>query len=293
MSPAVALIRTLRPHQWVKNLFVLAPLVFAKHLFESAYVTRALAATVVFCALSGAVYAFNDVRDVDADRRHPTKRRRPIASGALGERTALIAAAVLAAAALGGAAVLDWRLAAVGASYLVINLSYSLRLKQVAFVDVLLIAAGFLLRVYAGAVAIAVPASPYLLACTGLLATFLGLGKRAHELSWAEKNGGDVGGTRAALAGYRGPVVRAFMMVIGAATCAAYALYTQDGRTVAFFGTHQLVWSTPFAVVGIARFLSLALWYPRADSPTDVMLRDPAFLINLAAWAVTVVAIVY
>lgn len=293
MSPALALLRTLRPHQWVKNLFVVAPLVFAKHLFDRPYAVRAVLATLAFCALSGAVYAFNDVRDVEGDRKHPTKRHRPIAAGHLRERTALIWAAILATAAISGAALIDGRLALVCGGYLVQNLAYSLWLKQVAFVDVLLIAAGFLLRVQAGAYAIDVPASPYLLACTGLLATFLGLGKRAHELAWAAKSGGAIGGTRAALAGYRVPVVRAAMLVLAVATCVVYVLYTQDHHTVVSFGTRQLVWSAPFAVVGIARFLTLALWRPRQDSPTEAMLRDPLFLANLVAWGTTIVALVY
>jgi 4-hydroxybenzoate polyprenyltransferase len=290
---ATALVRTLRPHQWVKNAFVLAPLVFAKHLFDQAYVVRAALATLAFCALSGAVYAFNDVRDVDADRAHPVKQHRPIAAGLVSEHAALTMAAVLAAAALAGAAMLSVDLALVCGAYLVQNLLYSLRLKQVAFVDVMLIASGFLLRVYAGAVAIDVPASPYLLSCTVLLATFLGLGKRAHEMAWAEKAGRGVADTRAALAGYSPRVVRVAMVVLALATCAAYVLYTQDAHTLLFFHTRDLVWSTPFAVIGIFRFLQLALWRPREDSPTEAMLRDPLFLANLLAWGGVVVWIVY
>jgi 4-hydroxybenzoate polyprenyltransferase len=293
MSPALALVRTLRPHQWVKSSFVLVALVFSKHLFDGAYAWRAAAATLCFCALSGAVYAFNDVKDVEADRLHPTKKRRPIAAGELSENTALWAAAILATGALAGAAALSIDLALVCAAYLAQNLLYSLRLKQVAFVDVMLIASGFLLRVYAGAVAIDVPASPYLLWCTMLLATFLGLGKRAHEMAWAEQAGRGVADTRAALAGYSPRVVRAAMIVLAIATCAAYVLYTQDAHTVEFFGTRRLVWSTPFAVIGIVRFLQLALWRPREDSPTEAMLRDPAFLANLLAWGAVIVWIVY
>ena len=293
MSPAVALVRTLRPHQWVKNAFVLAPLVFSKHLLDSSYVVRAALATLCFCALSGAVYAFNDVRDVDADRNHPTKKHRPIAAGALSERAALIASVVLATAALTGAALLSTNLALVCGVYLVQNLLYSLRLKQVAFVDVMLIAGGFLLRVYAGAVAIDVPASPYLLWCTVLLALFLGLGKRAHEMAWAQKAGRGGAATRAALAGYSPRLVRVSMGVLAVATSVAYVLYTQDSHTVQFFGTRQLVWSSPFAAIGIVRFMQLALWNPRADSPTEAMLRDVPFILNLLAWAGVIVWIVY
>ncbi|RMH45358.1 MAG: decaprenyl-phosphate phosphoribosyltransferase [Deltaproteobacteria bacterium] len=292
MMPATAsaILRTLRPRQWVKNAFVIAPLVFSRHLFDAAYAWRAAAATAAFCALSGAVYAFNDVRDVDQDRRHPLKRHRPIASGQLGERTALAVAAVLAAAALAVAAWLSIELLAVATAYGVANLAYSLRLKRIAFVDVAIIAAGFLLRVLGGAYAIHVPVSPWLLACTALLALMLGFGKRAHELAAA---GDGATATRAALAGYSLRTLRAAMYALAAATTTAYALYTLDARTVAFFGTRHLVWTTPFPAIGIARFLSLSLWHPRDESPTDAILRDPLFLVNLAAWGATVLAIIY
>jgi decaprenyl-phosphate phosphoribosyltransferase len=288
-----AIAKTLRPHQWVKNLFVAAPLVFSKHLTDAEYLLRALVATAAFCALSGAVYAFNDVRDVEADRQHPSKRHRPIAAGALGERTALVLAGVLAVGALAVSFGLGWQVAVYAAAYLVVNLVYSLGLKQVAFVDVGLIAGGFLLRVLAGAAAIRVPASYWLLICTGLLAAFLGLGKRAHELAAAERGGRDAASTRAALAGYRAPAVKASMIVLAFATTAAYVLYTLDDRTVGVFGTQRLVWTAPFCALGVARFTVLALGRGGEDSPTESMLKDWLFLLNLAGWAAAVVAIIY
>jgi decaprenyl-phosphate phosphoribosyltransferase len=292
MSPARALLVTLRPHQWVKNLFVAAPLVFSRHLSDGDYALRAAIAVACFCLLSGAVYAFNDVRDVAADRLHPDKRHRPIAAGHLGERAALWSALALAALALAGAATLHWQVAALGAGYAAVNLAYSLRLKHVAFVDVSLIASGFLLRVLAGAAAIAVPPSVWLLVCTGLLAAMLGLGKRAHELAWARSSGSEAT-TRAALAGYRLPLVRGAVLGLGVATAVAYVLYCRDPHTVRFFGTDRLILTAPFPVVGIARFAMLALYRPSRKSPTDAMLRDGLFLANLVAWAISVVWIVY
>ncbi len=288
-----AAILTLRPHQWVKNLFVAAPLVFAKHLGDVAYLGRAALAVFAFCLLSGAVYAYNDVRDVEADRAHPRKRSRPIAAGQLGLGAAQVLAASLAVVALGLTAALSWQTAAWAAGYLALNLAYSLALKHVAFVDVLLIAAGFIARVAAGGAAIAVTPSPWLLVCTGLLATFLGLGKRAHELTLARRDGRDAAVTRAALAGYRVGVVRFAMIVLGLATGLAYGLYTIDDHTVAFFGTRELPWSVPFGVLGLARFTWLTLVRPGKDSPTEAMLRDPPFLLNLAAWGATILYIVY
>lgn len=288
-----AVVLTLRPHQWVKNLFVAAPLVFAKQLGDGHLVARAALAVLAFCLLSGAVYAFNDVRDVEADRVHPRKRLRPIAAGQLGERAGLVLAGVLAVAALGLALALSPATAAWAAGYLVINILYSLALKHVAFVDVLVIAAGFVARVAAGGAAIAVAPSRWLLLCTGLLATFLGLGKRAHELTLAHRDGRDAATTRAALAGYRLDVVRVAMVVLGLATGVAYVLYTIDAHTVAFFGTRELPWSAPFCILGLGRFAWLTLATTTRDSPTDAMLRDWPFLLNLAAWAATILVIVY
>lgn len=292
MSPFRALLKTVRPHQWVKNLFVAAPLVFARHLTDTWFITRTAIAVLAFCLLSGAVYAFNDVRDVEGDRAHPTKKHRPIAAGHLSERSALIAAAVLAIGALAAMFVLSPLAGAYAAGYLAQNVAYSIKLKQVAFLDVGLIASGFLLRVLGGAAAIDVPPSGWLLLCTALLATFLGLGKRAHELAWAGRSG-TVASTRAALAGYRIGIVRVAMFVLGAATVVAYALYSIDSRTVHFFGTDRLVYSTPFVALGIVRFLFLALWRPKDESPTEAMLRDPYFLAILAGATATVLYIIY
>jgi decaprenyl-phosphate phosphoribosyltransferase len=289
---ALALLKTLRPHQWVKNLFVAAALVFSRHLTDVDFVVRTGLAVLAFCLLSGAVYAFNDVRDVEGDRVHPTKKNRPVASGALSERAALLSAGLLAIIALGGAFALSWKAGVYASLYLAQNVAYSLRLKQIAFVDVAVIAAGFILRVLAGAAAIGVPASKWILLCTALLATFLGLGKRAHELAWAERTGGTVE-TRAALAGYNIPVVRTTMLILAVCTTAAYIAYTVSPHTIAFFGTENLPYSSPFVALGIFRFMQLALWYPKDESPTEAMLRDPYFLLDLVAAAATVLYIIY
>lgn len=288
-----ALLRTLRPQQWVKNVFVAAPLVFSRNLENSAYVLRTAIAVLAFCLLSGAVYCFNDVRDIEADKLHPTKKHRPIAAGELSERNALIASGVLAAIALGACFAVRRELAMWAALYFAQNIAYSVKLKHVAFIDVLLIASGFVLRVLGGAAAIDVPASGWVLACTGLVAVFFALGKRAHELAWAERSGKETTATRAALAGYRLSHVRTAMFVIGAATSAAYVAYTLDARTVEMFQTNRLVYSAPFVVLGIVRFFYLALWRPKTESPTEAMLRDPLFLLDLAAATATVLYIIY
>ncbi|HMG54112.1 MAG TPA: UbiA prenyltransferase family protein [Kofleriaceae bacterium] len=290
-SRARALVRTMRPRQWVKNAFVGAPLVFSRQLEDPAALGRAALAVLAFCALSGAVYAFNDVHDAEADRLHPTKCNRPVAAGELSETGALVWSAVLAVGALAGCCALSWPLAGFAALYLVQNLVYSLGLKKLAFIDVGLIATGFLLRVLAGAAAIDVRASRWLLLCTALLATFLGLGKRGHELVWARRTGTTA--TRAALAGYRLDVVRAAMIGLGAVTCAAFVAYTLQPHTIEFFGGSQLVYVAPFVLLGVVRFLMLSLWRESNASPTDAMLSDPWFLVDLAAATATTLYLIY
>lgn len=287
-----AIIRLLRPQQWVKNAFVAAPLVFAHRLDHRESLLRAAIAVAAFCLLSGAVYAFNDVRDVKADRIHPTKRNRPVAAGQISERAALAVAAALAALALGACLCVRWQLAAFAALYLAQNIAYSVWLKHVAYVDIALIAAGFLVRVLAGSAAIEVPTSRWLLVCTGLLAVLLALGKRAHELTWAERDESSAT-TRAALAGYRLPAVRLVMPLLALVTCAAYAVYTLTPHTVAMFGTRRLAWSTPFVALGIARFLSLSLWHPKPEPPTEAMLRDPIVLSNVVIATAIVLHAIY
>jgi 4-hydroxybenzoate polyprenyltransferase len=284
-----ALLQACRPRQWVKNLFVAAPLVFAKRLNDPRPSLRALAAVALFCALSSAVYLWNDIIDVDKDRQHPIKRRRPIASGRLSIAHARIAAATLAAGVLATSLLIDWRFAACAMGYGAINVAYSLRLKHVVYVDVLAIASGFLLRVTAGALAIDVYASPYLFLCTALLASYLGFGKRAHELAAA---GERASLQRAVLESYRADVLRGALYATGVLTLISYVLYTRAEHTVRFFGTMHMMWTTPFAAYGLYRFFVL-VQAPSGDSPTEEMLKDARFVLNLLAWAAATTLIIY
>ena len=285
-----ALLRTLRPHQWVKNAFVLAPLVFSKNLLSPHHVGLGLLAFALFCGASGVVYLINDLVDLERDREHPVKRHRPIASGALPVTTARAAAALLGPLVLIGGTLLSPPLALVLAGYITLNLFYSIVLKHLPYVDVLSIAAGFLLRVLGGAYALQVPASVWLLVCTGLLACTLGLGKRAHELSVL---GDDAGAARAVLERYRLPHLRVVMLGVAVATAVAYGMYTLAPETQSAFGTRYLVATTPFPLYGLFRFYQLVTHPHREASPTDEMLRDPPFLVTLALYAIAVVGIIY
>jgi decaprenyl-phosphate phosphoribosyltransferase len=284
------LFRALRPHQWVKNLFVAAPLLFGKALRHPEALLRVALAVGLFCLLSGAVYLVNDLLDLEADRVHPRKRLRPLASGELPVATARAAAALLIVGAVFGLWLLVPGVAACAGGYLVLNLAYSLLLKHVPFVDVLCIAAGFLLRVVAGAYAASVPPSGWLLLCTGLLAAFLGYGKRAHELGSA---GDRALAQRAVLGRYPAGLLRIALHGLGAATVVAYVLYTRAPHTLRFFGTGRLVLSAPFVAFGVWRFLWIVAHRPDAESPTAEMLRDRAFLVNLVFWWLAVTAAIY
>ena len=302
-STVRGLVKTIRPHQWVKNLFVMAPMVFHKDLISTTpggdaalnlrVTGQAVMATAVFCLLAGAVYTINDLVDVEADRVHPVKRFRPIASGDVPESIARAFAVALVIVALGlSFAKFDWKFGAVAALYFVENLAYSFKLKKVAFLDVGMIAFGFVLRVVAGGLATKAYVSLYMLACTLLLALFLGFGKRRHELE-----GEHAGKQRAALEAYGKTSLNAALLVTGLATAATYFAYTLDKATEAFFQSRYLWLTAPFTVFGIVRFLFLVSGRAgrglKAESPTQEMLSDVPFVLNLVVWVIVVFAIVY
>ncbi len=281
-------IKSMRPHQWVKNSFVLAPLVFAQELTSSTAIVRAVLATLLFCGVSGAVYLMNDSFDVEKDRAHPLKRKRPVAAGDLSVAAARRASLVVATVAISAGFALSWKFAA-AATYLVVNLAYSRRLKHIAYVDVLTIAFGFLVRIVAGALAIDVPVSVWLFACTFLLALFMGMGKRRHELL---ETMGDVADKRSVLSYYQlGPLTIA-MIGAALATTAAYTAYTVEDHQHDF-GTDFLPATIPFCVIGLTRFFMLTGQTRTSASPTEQIVRDPPFVANLACWAVLVLYLIY
>ncbi len=295
------LVKTVRPHQWVKNLFVMAPMFFHKDLVTKIngtdflnipVVGRSLVATGVFCLLAGAVYTINDLVDVEADRVHPVKRERPIASGQVSESGARAMAIALVVVSLGLAYLLDWRFGAVAFVYFVENLAYSFKLKKIAYLDVGLIAFGFVLRVMAGGYATNVTVSGYMLACTAGIALFLGFGKRRHEL--ASENAGK---QRSALEAYSPAALNVALAVTGAATTVTYVAYTLDAATRAFFNTNYLWLTAPFVVFGIVRFLFLVSGRAgrglKAESPTQEMLRDVPLVLSVVLWIIVVLVIVY
>jgi decaprenyl-phosphate phosphoribosyltransferase len=290
LARVAGLLRTVRPHQWVKNVFVLAPIVFAKEMFSPFVLSRAASAFAVFCLLAGAVYAMNDIVDRDADRVHPVKRKRPIASGVVPLSWAYALSAVLVVAALAWSVSIGFGFAVVAFVYFAQNVLYSFKLKQVAYLDVGFIAGGFVLRVMGGGYATHIQVSGYLLACTALLALFLGFGKRRHEIAAAEAN---AVAQRASLESYSRRGLDLALSITAVATVATYVVYTLDAHTRTFFRSDHLWLSTGFVALGVLRFLHIVKNRPHAESPTQEMLSDGLFVGVVLGWVVLVMWLVY
>jgi len=285
----MALLASLRPRQWVKNLFVFAGLIFGHKLLSSA-AWIALATFVIFCALSGAIYVLNDIADRERDRLHPGKRTRPIAAGQLGVGPALVAAVVLIAGGLAASAAIGFDLAMTALAYVGLLIAYSAWLKHFVIVDVLVVASGFELRAVAGAVAIDVEISGWLLICTLLIALFLALGKRRHEFLTLE---GTAGTHRPILAEYSAPLLDQMIAVVTASTVTAYALYTMSPETVQKFQTRMLAATLPFVLYGIFRYLYLLYRRQLGGNPSELFMNDRALLVNAVVWIAAVVLIIY
>src|SRR2546423_365441 len=281
---------SLRPGQWTKNLVIFAGLLFGRRLFDSDAALAAVAAFVVFCVLSGVVYLVNDIADRESDRRHPLKAHRPIASGALRVSAALGAAIALGAAALGGAVAISWSFAAVAAVYLALQIAYSGLLKHIVILDVLTIAIGFVLRAAGGAVAVNVEISRWLLVCTILLALFISLAKRRHEIVLLADG---ASGHRPILGEYSAYLLDQMIGVVTASTLISYIFYTISPETVEKFGTPWLGLTIPFPLYGIFRYLYLVHRREGGGSPADLLLTDRPLLACVALWALAVALIIY
>jgi 4-hydroxybenzoate polyprenyltransferase len=289
-SLALNLLSSLRPGQWTKNLLVFAALLFGRRLFDAAAVVDATVAFAIFCALSGAVYLVNDIADRDIDRRHPLKAQRPLASGALPVSVAAGAATLLIAGSLAAAFVVSARFGWVAAGYLALLILYSVTLKHIVILDVLTIAIGFVLRAVAGAFAIDVEISQWLLVCTILLALFIALAKRRHELVLLADG---ATGHRPILGEYSEYLLDQMISVVTASTLVAYIFYTISPETQEKFGTTLLELTIPFPIYGIFRYLYLVHRREGGGSPAELLLTDRPLLMCVALWALSVAFIIY
>jgi 4-hydroxybenzoate polyprenyltransferase len=289
-SATVNLVLSLRPGQWTKNLLIFAGLLFGKKLFDARAVADALIAFGVFCGLSGIVYLINDIADRHTDRNHPLKARRPIASGALPVRTAIMAAMTIGLASLIAATLLGKWFTAVALGYVALQALYSGPLKHIVIIDVLTLSIGFVLRAVAGAVAVDVEISHWLLVCTVLLALFIALAKRRHEIVLLA---GEAVSHRPILGEYSPYLLDQMIAVVTASTLIAYIFYTVSPETQAKFGTAWLGLTIPFPLYGIFRYLYLVHRREGGGSPADLLLTDRPLLLCVALWALAVAAIIY
>ena len=289
-SSAWSLLASLRPGQWTKNLIVFAALIFAQRLLDPLAVGRSAAAFVIFCMLSGVVYLLNDLLDRDADRQHPVKRHRPIASGALAPGTAVVWAAALGSGAVAAATWLAPAFGLTAVGYLALFAAYSRWLKHVVILDVLSIAIGFVMRAAAGGQVIDEPLSEWLLVCTVLLALVLGLGKRRHEITLLADG---ASGHRRILDEYTPYLLDQMIGVVTASTLMAYIIYVASPDTVERFGTHLLVLTVPFPIYGILRYLYLVHRRDGGGNPSELLIADRPLLICVALWGLVTALVIY
>ncbi|HYE00241.1 MAG TPA: decaprenyl-phosphate phosphoribosyltransferase [Alphaproteobacteria bacterium] len=285
LPPALAL---LRPHQWVKNAFVAAPLFFTPGALSLGNILLIVAGVLSFCLIASAVYVLNDFVDRHADRMHPVKRSRPIASGAV---SPAMAAVLLAGALTAGMALafgLDLAFGVLAAVYFVINMAYSFGLKHISIVDVMCITLGFILRVMAGAALIGVEPSVWIIACTGLVALFLALAKRRDDL--VRSLGGQ---HRKSLDGYTKPFLDTAIAVVLGALLVNYMMYTTDASVAGSVGSERLYLTVPFVIAGILRYLQIMLVEERSGAPTTIMLTDRFMIVSVGLWALSFAGLVY
>ncbi len=284
-----ALLRSMRPRQWPKNIFLFAALVFDKQLFIPDSLLRTVAGFALFCLISSSVYIFNDLSDVEADRKHPEKKRRPIASGELPVPAAWAAGIILLAVTLYLGFQLAPAFAAVLVAYVLLNVAYSRWFKHIAILDVLILAAGFVLRVHAGVTLIEVQRfSPWMYVVMSLLALFLGFGKRRAELMLLS---GGAGSHRKVLDGYTLPLLDEYIQMVSSTTIVAYSLYTFSAPNLP--GNHSMMLTIPFVMYAIFRYLHLIHVEQAGGAPEEILLSDRALQISLVLWAAAVLAVFY
>lgn len=283
------LLKSMRPKQWIKNVFVWAALVFDRKLFQAEYFLPTLAAFVIFCLISSAVYLMNDLLDIERDRQHPVKRNRPLASGRMSRSTAVVATVVIMAICVPASLLLGKGFAAIALGYFVLMLAYSFVLKQWVIIDIMTIAAGFVLRVGAGVSVVNVERfSPWLYVCTTLLALFLGFSKRRHEISLLAEN---ANAHRASLEQYNLKFLDEMISVVTASAVISYSLYTFFAPNVP--ANHTMMLTIPFVLYGIFRYLYLIHVKNEGGSTEEMLLKDPPFLLDVILFGIAVIIIMY
>jgi 4-hydroxybenzoate polyprenyltransferase len=280
----------MRPKQWVKNVFIFAGLIFSRNLFDLGLLAKVAAGFVLFSLGASSIYLFNDIRDKEKDKEHPEKCVRPLAAGHLEVSKAYLASALLATTSLTGAFLLDRTFFLILTAYLIMNTAYSLGIKHIVILDIMCIAFGFVFRVLAGTALARVWPSDWLILCTITIALFLGFSKRRHELALLHVNANN---HRRVLSDYSISFLDQMIAISTASTLISYALYTVAGETVARFGTRNLIFTIPFVLYGIFRYLYLIHQKKLGGNPTSLVLGDLPLLLNGLLWLAAVLYVIY
>jgi 4-hydroxybenzoate polyprenyltransferase len=291
MVKARLLFRSLRPQQWMKNGFILIPLIFAQRVFHGPSVLLSLQALFIFCILSSAIYLINDINDLEADRRHPEKRHRPLAAGLISTTLAKVTAVLLLTVSLLWGAWVGRVFLFVLAIYLTVQLLYNYRLKEIVILDIFCVSSGFFLRVTSGAVAIGVSISHWLIICTVFISIFLALAKRRHELVLLGNT--EAGNHRKALSSYSPLLLDQMMGVITASTLLSYMLYCVSPETIEKFQTDHLIYTFPFVLYGIFRYLYLVHIKSQGGAPEKILVSDLPMAVSIILWGLFCVLIIY
>lgn len=284
------LLAEMRPKEWSKNLLVFSGLIFSQSLFEKNHLLLSLGSFVAFCLVSSGIYYLNDLSDVEKDKLHPTKKNRPIASGVLSVNLARVVMVLLFVSGFILALTLSYPFTFALAIYLILNVGYSLGLKNAVILDVLIISSGFVIRAIAGALALNVEASAWLVLCTSMVALLVGFGKRRHELVLLEENAGS---HRASLNDYSLQFLDSMMTICGGAGVVCYALYTMSDDTVSRFHTKNLLITLPFVIYGVFRYLFLIHKRKEGGDPVHLLFHDRPTLLNILLWVIAVCLVIY
>jgi 4-hydroxybenzoate polyprenyltransferase len=290
MSQIKYIFMAMRPKQWVKNVFIFAGLIFSRNLFDASLLTKVFLGFILFCLGASSVYIFNDICDIEKDKEHPEKCKRPLAAGHINLTKAYLASTTFAATALIGAFFLDLRFFVILTVYVGMNIAYSVKLKHIVILDVMCIAFGFVFRVLAGTALAGVQASDWLIICTITISLFLGFSKRRHELTLV---GANAENHRKVLSDYSIVFLDQMIAVATACSVMSYALYTIADETIARFSTRNLVFTIPFVIYGIYRYLYLLYQKQIGGNPTSALLTDFPLLLNGLLWVGAIILIIY
>ncbi|MDR3667627.1 MAG: decaprenyl-phosphate phosphoribosyltransferase [Ignavibacteriaceae bacterium] len=284
-------IKLVRVPQWIKNLFVFVPLLFSQNIFNKAYFLPAFSAFLMFCLVSSIVYIFNDIVDIDADKLHPTKRNRPLPAGLISIRSSVITVIILAALVALFLPSLNIRFRIFLLSYFLLNVFYTFIFKHIVLLDIFSLAAGFMLRVVAGAVVISVQVSSWLILTTMFISLFLGVMKRRSELVLINEDHNQ--NTRKVLASYSLNFTDQMSTIAAAGVIICYALYTVSERTINLFKTENMIYTTPFVVFGIFRYMFLVYMNKKGENTVEIMLTDIPMIINVVMYIAAILLIIY